>query len=583
MLVNAKKRKPKPKFRRRGRKKHNIVNPLRMDPSRTAGLRRRLITDLRQKFNRIALAIADLIEKEDAFDLGKQTTSGASPFQPIANARYGFLSNPRKLEAFRKWLKTLLETQLTGRSDQELWQRFIQSGFEQGAKRSFDDVRKRAIDAGNPLDEQKLAWYGGNKEEFLRSSFAQPVAREKVELLATRSYGDLDDITTTMSNRMSRTLASGMTRGLSPREVARELVDEVGLSKRRAETIARTEIIRAHAQGQLMALEQLGVKELGVMVEWSTTGDDRVCDLCAPLQGVVLKIEEAQDMLPRHPNCRCAWVPANVGEDEELQIRKKGAVEDALEESEELAGDDWGPDIEIAKERPRSILNSLYRFRELLNAFCPTGEGGGIDASCPPKGGKGTVTVDPKSPEKQLEKAAEEAVKDPEIKAAIKEYTKEGYSELNKSMRSCPPSYECLGAEQKATLDKIESAIEAAPKFSEPITVFRGIDRLPPAVSKELANELTKKQGDGSLFSMGSIVSTSTKDPGDDGSAFVENPPANGQVLFSIKAKSGLYVEGITQTKGEHELLQSSKTKYKVANVKKTLGGGWMVHLEEHE
>ena len=49
-----------------------------------------------------------------------------------------------------------------------------------------------------------------------------------------------------------------------------------------------------------MAFEALGVEELGVAVEWATAGDEAVCELCEALEGVVLKIEEARGMLPRH-------------------------------------------------------------------------------------------------------------------------------------------------------------------------------------------------------------------------------------------------------------------------------------------
>jgi len=51
-----------------------------------------------------------------------------------------------------------------------------------------------------------------------------------------------------------------------------------------------------------------------LMAEWQTAGDERVCPLCEPLDGTVMTIEEARGLIPRHPNCRCMWVPANVGE-----------------------------------------------------------------------------------------------------------------------------------------------------------------------------------------------------------------------------------------------------------------------------
>jgi hypothetical protein len=132
--------------------------------------------------------------------------------------------------------------------------------------------------------------------------------------------------------------------------------------------IARTEVIRAHAEGQLDALEELGVEELGVEVEWTVTEDSRLCPLCAALKGVVLTLDEAKGLLPRHPNCRCAFIPANVGEDEEGQLRSKSAIEKAIDKSiqaespkrpleEQRERSRWpGADTKIAKTRPEGIV-----------------------------------------------------------------------------------------------------------------------------------------------------------------------------------------------------------------------------------
>jgi SPP1 gp7 family putative phage head morphogenesis protein len=87
-----------------------------------------------------------------------------------------------------------------------------------------------------------------------------------------------------------------------------------GLARTRANMIARTETIYAHAEGQLDSFEELNIREVGVMAEWLTAGDEDVCLECEALEGTVMTIEEARGLLPRHPNCRCAWIPANVGE-----------------------------------------------------------------------------------------------------------------------------------------------------------------------------------------------------------------------------------------------------------------------------
>ena len=63
------------------------------------------------------------------------------------------------------------------------------------------------------------------------------------------------------------------------------------------------------------------------MAEWSTAGDDRVCPLCGPLEGSVMTVKEARGLLPRHPNCRCAWIPADKKRKEAGQ--KRGPARDA--------------------------------------------------------------------------------------------------------------------------------------------------------------------------------------------------------------------------------------------------------------
>jgi len=183
-----------------------------------------------------------------------------------------------------------------------------------------------------------------------------------------RSYMDLKGVTEAMATSMHRTLMDGLIQGRGPRDVARELNRSVdGIGKVRARTIARTETIRAHAEGQLDALKNLGVEEVGVMVEWSTAGDDRVCPLCADMEAVVLKIDEARMLIPRHPNCRCAWIPANVGEPTKGQVRGKSRIDSAVDRSvrsEKPRADSaaqarrlstWaGADTRVRKRRPRS-------------------------------------------------------------------------------------------------------------------------------------------------------------------------------------------------------------------------------------
>jgi SPP1 gp7 family putative phage head morphogenesis protein len=239
-----------------------------------------------------------------------QVRNAATP--QVSNAHdWRFQPNSEKIKAFQSWLRQEFQREFKNRNVNDLWQRYAEEGFKKGAARAFDDTTKK-----ERATTQDSSFYQGGKEQFLRSSFRQPANVEAIKVLAGRSFNELEGVTDDMAVKMTRTLADGLVQGKNPKDIGADLDDQLDLGQSRSETIARTEIIRAHAEGQLKAFEDLGVTELGVEVEWSTAEDELVCPQCDALEGIVIPIDEAHGMLPRHPNCRCSWIPANVGEDD---------------------------------------------------------------------------------------------------------------------------------------------------------------------------------------------------------------------------------------------------------------------------
>jgi len=168
--------------------------------------------------------------------------------------------------------------------------------------------------------------------EPMRKFLQGPVNITKIKLIKERAYELLKGITQKMAITMGNILADGIVAGKSPRQVAKEMVKEIdGLSNKQATTIARTETIRAHAEGSLDAMEQLGVKKIGVMVEWQATYidedagifEERVCPKCRAMAGIVIDIEQAHGMIPFHPNCRCTWVPSVLGGTPKDEVRNR--------------------------------------------------------------------------------------------------------------------------------------------------------------------------------------------------------------------------------------------------------------------
>lgn len=284
------------------------ANTLRLDPTRTSGLRRRFLADLQRRFAAVAAVVYRKVVLEDAFGLVVKST------RLVVNDRqeWRFLTDEAKVEAFNAWLKTQVDGKIlgaTGGTPGQPWSsEYITSAYSQGVQRAYGDVRPEAM-------AENLDFYKGSRGEFLRGAFGAPETVAKLRLLATRNFNGLKGYTDAALGQIGTRLAAGVANGQGPRSIANEIQGRLGVARSKAFTLARTETINAHAEGQLDSFEKLGVGKLRVMAEWDTAGDGRVCKVCGAMEGVVLTPQEARGLIPRHPNCRCAWLPAGVGED----------------------------------------------------------------------------------------------------------------------------------------------------------------------------------------------------------------------------------------------------------------------------
>lgn len=227
---------------------------------------------------------------------------------PTANAPFIFATDDQKLKQFNRWLQRQIndgvleiDPQSGEPKGMKPWMyKYVASAYKKGALRAYADV--------HPELSQPQPYYQGSREAFLESAFGRPERVAKLALLYTRSYENLKGITGAMAGQMSRVLADGMAHGKGAQSIARMLSNTItGISRTRALVLARTEIINAHAEGQLDSFEDLGVEKVGAEVEFTTSGDDGVCSRCEELDGEVFSIDEARGVIPVHPNCRCSW------------------------------------------------------------------------------------------------------------------------------------------------------------------------------------------------------------------------------------------------------------------------------------
>lgn len=276
------------------------ASSLRSDPTRLAGLRRTFQADLKRRYASLKLRILHVVVTLDTFGLEDVTRNA-----DVGNMRqaWRFETNDNKVKRYRAWLRTQMDSTLAG---DKLIQSYIDQAYRKGVSRAYEDKNKgRRV----KRDKESLAYQRGSKDQFTRTLLSREVTVQKVKLLAGRTFADLEDVNSRMATKISRVLIDGLVTKKTVKQIARAMVDEVDIEMERALTIARTELTRAHAEGQLDSLEELGETEVGAEVEYITAGDNRVCPLCSDLEGQLLPLDEARGIIPQHPNCRCAWMP----------------------------------------------------------------------------------------------------------------------------------------------------------------------------------------------------------------------------------------------------------------------------------
>lgn len=412
------------------------INPLRLDPTRTTMEVNALVADMGRRFAMLRRAIHELVVVEDAFgfDADAMATARGATFAPttatvsavsfdmVTNTRWRFETDDAKLTAYQSWLHEEVKAgllEVDAKNGNTPWlQPYIKNTYQKGITRAYTDTNK--------LGPESMPFMEGGKAQFVKTAFNSPVAESKLRTLSTRSFAQLKGITADMDKEMSRVLAQGMAQGKGAKAIAKDLENSVsGLEKKRARVIARTELAYAHNEGQLDSFEMMNMENVGVMAEWSTAHDGLVCPICAPLEGVVISIKEARGLLPRHPNCRCAWIPGSVGEHKGGTTKTKWA---GPEQGLEAPG--TAPTGKVTGQK-YSKGEIDYAFLESIKAEHPklaakearaASRWGGADKSITgklnPGSKKALAEVDAKKAAKQAATAAKRAAAEAEAAAA---------------------------------------------------------------------------------------------------------------------------------------------------------------------
>lgn len=285
------------------------------DPTKTNVLRANFVKDMNRRFNKIKKLIFTAVVTNDVFGLNPKIQANTG----LPKKAFQFSTNPEKVEKFMGWLNRQVEQELLtvefrsqlGTASQAPWTNmYISDSYKRGADRAAYEAKKAKMPGAQTMAER-----GG-----INAVMGTPMHMDRLGMLYTRTFSELKGITTAMDTQISKVLAQGIADGDSPAAIARKLNKTIGggldlvtktkagitrtiPAQVRAQTLARTEVIRAHHAATIQEYRNFGMAGVKVQAEWSTSGDDRVCPECASLEGKVYTLDEIEGLIPLHPNC----------------------------------------------------------------------------------------------------------------------------------------------------------------------------------------------------------------------------------------------------------------------------------------
>ena len=302
------------------------------DPTDTGDIRERFLQDVRGRFRRLrGLVRAAVGYEHDVFELsGREEAAALAPDDngddrvrddDIPEDVFQFETDAGKISAFMTWLgrqvemRVLEPVSLEDVRDGSHWTaQYVDEAYARGWQQARGRLQQSGVGVGGEVDPFNL-----------------PVPRKKLQRLYTRTYRNLESVTADIAEPVREALTDGLAKGENPRKIADRLTSEIEtLQKTRAEVLARTEIINAHATSTLDRYGRAGTESVTVSGEFATATDDRVCPVCESLAGREFGTDQMrtatfsfepsesepdhlagsyQVQPPVHPQCRCTVLP----------------------------------------------------------------------------------------------------------------------------------------------------------------------------------------------------------------------------------------------------------------------------------
>mgnify|MGYP001059476166 FL=1 len=189
------------------------------DPTGADALERRAMKDFARRMNKIGKAYKSALDK--------------IPSSLAVNARYEYQLNPTILSIILNDASYLVDQVLLEGGDYDLWfYEYVDLAAEKGTGQAYANL------------SQQSPVYAAGRESLSAILISEPYQR-RMALVNARMFEEMKGLSAEVKRDMARVLTDGIGRGLNPREVSRNLTEQIGIEKRRANRIARTEITTA--------------------------------------------------------------------------------------------------------------------------------------------------------------------------------------------------------------------------------------------------------------------------------------------------------------------------------------------------
>lgn len=277
---------------------HHLHAAEKQDLTRTTTLHRRdFLPALMSRFDALRGAIRTTVGYEnDALGLRQGVTAAADDIDDAE--MFMFTSDAEAQDAFMEWLQTQLDQGVLERTPRgrvrrgEHWTaRYDDAAYQRGLDDAVTRLRANGVEVA---------------EARLEGAFNLPIHQDTLEGIYTRTYDELDGITSDMADSVRRELATALELGENPEKAARRLTGAVSdMDRTRARRLSRTEISNAYNTASAKRYERFGVEEVNVLTS-------APCPKCATLaSGNPHPVEQASTLIPgrTHPQCVCTIAP----------------------------------------------------------------------------------------------------------------------------------------------------------------------------------------------------------------------------------------------------------------------------------